>query len=84
LTGWEGIPETNVRIGKKCAATLPGEQEIEEVFFQILKRNRSNFHVPSFRSKKVPHVDPWDKFVATEVTGSYYVVANGGGDIFGI
>jgi hypothetical protein len=51
--------------------------KLEKLFSDSKKKS---LHISLALSQKQEnvHVDPWDRFVATEVTGSYYAVSRGG------
>jgi hypothetical protein len=56
-----------------------------EKLFSDYKRQELQLYVALIQQQESPPADPWDKFVTSEVTGSYYAVARGKRfDSFGI
>jgi hypothetical protein len=56
-----------------------------EIMFSDSKRQSLQLSLALTQQQEIPPADPWGKFVASEVTGSYYAVARGQGfDSFGI
>jgi hypothetical protein len=70
-------------------AKIAPQQHLEnkklEKLLSYSKRQSLQLYLALSQQQESPHADPWEKNVASEVTGSYYAVARGKGfDSFGI